>query len=126
MAETKTAERTIHQAEQAYRRAEDTMGTVFDNNRRAFQTLFDYNRTSMNTTFQLARDIQDESLRFTDAWFDQVTKFQKNTLKTFQDYTTRFQDYTEKTVKENQNRFEETVDQTMELVTPAGRTSTRR
>ncbi|MBY0404558.1 MAG: hypothetical protein K2X66_11715 [Cyanobacteria bacterium] len=121
MVETKTADRNDTRSEKVFNQAETTVSAMFDNSRKAFQAVFDYNRTNLNTSLQMARDIQDESLRFTDAWFDQVTKFQKNTLKSMQDYSHRFQDYTEKSVKENQVRFEESVDQTMDFVTPAGR-----
>lgn len=121
MADTKTTEKV----EQAYYRAEDTVSSMFDTSRKAFHTMFEFNHKQLNTTLQLARDIQDESLRLTDAWLDQVTRYQKNTMKSFQDYTVRFQDYTEKTVKDTQSRVEESVDKTLELVTPAGRSARR-
>lgn len=122
MAETKTAERV----EQAYNRAEDNMSSMMDNSRKTFKAMFDLNAKQMNTTLQFARDMQDESLRLTDAWFDQVSKFQKNTMKTFHDYTSRFQDYTEQTVRDTQTRVEEGMEQTMEMVSPAAARGRRR
>lgn len=115
--ENKNQDRT----EQAFGRAEETLSTMFDSGLRAAQAMFNFNRAQFNTTMDLTRDMQQESLRLTDAWVDQVTRFQKNTLKTMQDYSTKFQDVTERAVKENQVRFEESVDQTINLVTPNGR-----
>jgi hypothetical protein len=122
MAESKTAERerTERNVDQTFQRAEDAFGTMFDNSRRAFQAMLEYNRNNINTSYQMMRDMQDESIRFTDAFFDNLTRLQKNNVKSMENFAQQFQTYTEKVVKENQSRMEESIDQGLELVTPGG------
>ena len=124
MAETREkAERSV---EQTMQRAEDTIGTILDNNRRTMQTMIEFNRNSITTGYEFARNVQEEGIRLTDIWFDNITRFQKNYMKSFQDYSSRYQDMTAKTIRENQDRVEETLDQSIELVTPGGGRSSKR
>lgn len=115
---TKERERT---AEQAFQRAEDTIGTMMENNRRTVQTMVEFNMNSFNTTYEFARNVQDESLRLSEAWLDHISRFQKSYFKSVQDVATRMQDLTEKVVKENRERVEETLDQSLEAVAPGSR-----
>jgi hypothetical protein len=119
--ETKTTEQKHSNGTEAFGRAEETIGTMFDGSLKTMQAVFNFNRTQFNTTLEMGREMQQESLRLADAWLDQMTRFQKNTLKTMQDYSHKYQDVAERAVKENQVRFEESVDQTINLVTPAAR-----
>ena len=119
--ENKTTENKQTNGTEAFGRAEETISTMFDGSLKTMQAVFNFNRTQFNTTLEMGREMQQESLRLADAWLDQMTRFQKNTLKTMQDYSHKYQDVAERAVKENQVRFEESVDQTINLVTPAAR-----
>ncbi len=119
--ENKTYDTKFDRADQAFGIAEETLGTMFDGSLKTMQAVFNFNRNQFNTTLEMTREMRQESLRLADAWLDQMTRFQKNSLKTMQDYTHKYQDVTERAVKENQVRFEESVDQTMNMVTPGGR-----
>ncbi len=123
MAEAKTAdrERAEQSIERAFSRAEDMMSAIGENNRRMVQAAVAFNRYAMQSTMRLAYDIQNESLRVTDAWLDQVLKFQRNNLSLIQDYSKNFQEHAQKAVETSQTQMEESMTKTMEMVAPAGR-----
>ncbi len=121
-----TKERTERTAEQAFQRAEDAVGTLFENQRKTMQAVIDFNKNSMNTGYEFARNLHEEGMRLTDAWLENMTKFNKNYMKSFQDYTSRYQEYTEKVWREQQDRLEESLDQSMDIVTPGATKGKRR
>ncbi len=122
MAETKTkASDTAERAREAMNSMEDTMGAFAENNRRSLNATMELTRHSLNAGYQMARDLQEEQVRFADAMFDQFTKFQKNYLKSVQSYTDEFYRCSEKVMKNNQDMVEDAIDRSMELVAPGGR-----
>jgi hypothetical protein len=97
------------------------MHAFFDSNRQAFYGMIEFQRRNLDTGMQFARMMQEEGLRFTDQWVDQVSRMQKNTLKSFHDYSNRFQDSAEKVMREQQHSFEQTMDRSFEMAgTAAG------
>jgi hypothetical protein len=118
MAETSTKERAEKMAEQTFQRAEDTLGSMMDNNRQTWLSVMEYNRHSIRTSYEFARNVQEEGMRLTDTWLDTMSKFQKTYMKSFQEYNNRVQDMAERTVRENNERFEEAIDQGIEMVSP--------
>lgn len=122
---TTARQRAERATEQTFQRAEDTMGTFFDNGRQTFLSMLEYNRNTLRTGYEFARQFQEESFRLTDTWLDTVTKFQKSAIHSIQDWNNRVQDLAEQTAKETNDRIEETLDQGMELVTPGTRRTSR-
>jgi hypothetical protein len=119
---TQTREQqTRERMNETYDRAENFMHAFFDSNRQAFYGMIEFQRRNLDTGMQFARMMQEEGLRFTDQWVDQVSRMQKNTLKSFHDYSNRFQDSAEKVMREQQHSFEQTMDRSFEMAgTAAG------
>lgn len=121
MAET-TRERTDRMTEQSFQKAESAFSNVFDSSRHTLMVMMEFNRNNLRTSYEFARQVQEESLRLTDAWFDHMSQFQKSYLKSLQNYSHQVQDMTEKTAKETNDRLEDVIDQSMEMVTPISAT----
>jgi putative IMPACT (imprinted ancient) family translation regulator len=120
MAEAKATERErIEQSvERAFNRAEDTFSSVYENNRRTVQAMVAYSRNNIEASNRLARDIQDESMRWTQASLDQMMKLVHNNLALVQDFYKRFNDSSERLMKENGNHIEDNINQGMAMMTP--------
>ncbi len=117
---TKERHEAQRAADRTYQRAEDAMGTFYETGRRTLQSMIELNRNSMRTGYEFSRTMQEESLRWTDAWIDNLTRLQKSYLKSFHDCNNRMQEFVEKTARENNDRMEQSLDQGMEMMAPAG------